>query len=228
MKALFYPPKIPIGSGRRFAIGDIHGCYRTLVALLEQQLQVTQKDQLFFLGDYINKGKQNAKVLDYLIDLQENGYQSYYLRGNHEKSFLMAHDCDPDFLTAYLRKYGSSDLQNDYLFDYYRFCASTLYCAYSDDIFLSHCGQSTIHDPIVDLQGMFSEVTLILDHDVKTTRAVHGHYARDITQIEQAIQEQNAVINIDAGCVYANRSQFGYLCALDLTTWELVKQVNIE
>ncbi len=48
-------------SGRRLVIPDVHGCYHSLLALMEK-IQVGPEDQLFFLGDYVNKGPHNRKV----------------------------------------------------------------------------------------------------------------------------------------------------------------------
>lgn len=42
--------------GRRIAIGDVHGCYYTLKRLLEDKVEVTKEDQIFLLGDIIDKG----------------------------------------------------------------------------------------------------------------------------------------------------------------------------
>jgi len=48
--------------GRRIAIGDIHGCFKTFKSLLENKIRLKEEDQLFLLGDYIDKGKRNKEV----------------------------------------------------------------------------------------------------------------------------------------------------------------------
>ena len=52
---------------KRWIIPDIHGCAKTLKVLLENMLTVTKHDQLYFLGDYIDRGPDSKGVLDYLI-----------------------------------------------------------------------------------------------------------------------------------------------------------------
>lgn len=42
--------------GRRFAIGDVHGCVRTLRRLLEEQIRPEVDDRIVLLGDYIDRG----------------------------------------------------------------------------------------------------------------------------------------------------------------------------
>src|SRR5688500_13625324 len=76
--------------GRRWVISDIHGCLTTLKTLVEQRISLTKADQLFLLGDYIDRGKHSAGVLDYLMGLVSEGYQIYPLLGNHEQMLLDA------------------------------------------------------------------------------------------------------------------------------------------
>ena len=58
----------------RYATTDVHGCLQTLRYLVEQELQLTPDDELFLLGDYVNKGPDSRGVLDYLMHLQAAGY----------------------------------------------------------------------------------------------------------------------------------------------------------
>ena len=81
-----------IEGGRRIAIGDIHGCFQTFKALITT-INPTKKDQIFILGDLIDKGKQSKAVVDYVIEWQEKGYNFFVVRGNHEQSFLTAYQC---------------------------------------------------------------------------------------------------------------------------------------
>ncbi len=67
---------------RRIVIGDIHGHYGALMTLLEA-IAPTQDDQVYFLGDLIDRGPNSAKVVDFV-------YQNEYpcLLGNHEQMLL--------------------------------------------------------------------------------------------------------------------------------------------
>ena len=71
---------------RTIVIGDIHGCFNTLVNLLEKINYDKQNDKLIFLGDYIDRGKNSFEVVEYLIKLQkEVGCdRCICLLGNHE------------------------------------------------------------------------------------------------------------------------------------------------
>jgi len=71
-----------------FAIGDIHGCLDKLEELIEKISADHQKDQLVFLGDYIDRGKYSREVVDYVINLKNDFQNLISLLGNHERMFL--------------------------------------------------------------------------------------------------------------------------------------------
>ena len=67
-------------------IGDIHGCYNSLVALLAQVEK--QADTLVFLGDYIDRGPDSKKVVDLVLRLKKERPNVITLLGNHEYMLL--------------------------------------------------------------------------------------------------------------------------------------------
>jgi serine/threonine protein phosphatase 1 len=71
-----------------FAIGDIHGCARQLVTLLDRLPFDQKRDTLIFLGDYINRGPDTKAVLDILLGLKESSTDIHFLMGNHEQQLL--------------------------------------------------------------------------------------------------------------------------------------------
>ncbi len=73
---------------RIFVIGDIHGCLDKLEQLWERIDPHPDKDQLVFLGDYIDRGDDSSGVLDYLLQLQQTHAETIFLMGNHEKMFI--------------------------------------------------------------------------------------------------------------------------------------------
>lgn len=71
---------------RTFTIGDIHGGLKALKQVLERA-QVTTKDKLIFLGDYVDGWSQSPQVLDFLIQLK-NTHNCIFIRGNHDDLLL--------------------------------------------------------------------------------------------------------------------------------------------
>jgi len=96
---------------RIFAIGDIHGELNALETLIDS-LELTEKDELVFLGDYVDKGPQSKEVLDYLIDLQEK-YDCTFVRGNHEEFMLYVID-EEDFVELFWGNHGGNQTLKSY------------------------------------------------------------------------------------------------------------------
>ena len=73
------------GYARVIAIGDIHGMYEKLTALMEKISFDPEEDLLVFLGDYIDRGPDSVSCLQYVYDLQHRNPDSVIcLLGNHE------------------------------------------------------------------------------------------------------------------------------------------------
>lgn len=67
-------------------IGDIHGGLHALHQIMERA-NVTTKDTLIFLGDYVDGWSQSPQVIDYLIELQKK-QACICIRGNHDDLLL--------------------------------------------------------------------------------------------------------------------------------------------
>ncbi|MBD2138897.1 metallophosphoesterase [Anabaena sp. FACHB-1237] len=67
---------------RRIVIGDVHGHYDGLMLLLKE-IALTSDDQVYFLGDLIDRGPKSSEVVNFV---QENNYSC--LLGNHEQMLL--------------------------------------------------------------------------------------------------------------------------------------------
>lgn len=75
---------------RYFAIGDIHGCYTALQTLIDF-VQPSREDTLVMLGDYVDRGPDSCRVVQWLID-QSSQRNLVCLKGNHELMMLRARD----------------------------------------------------------------------------------------------------------------------------------------
>lgn len=70
---------------RILAVGDIHGMYDKLIALMEIVKFDPEQDLLIFLGDYIDRGPQSLESLDYVMALNKQYPERVIcLKGNHE------------------------------------------------------------------------------------------------------------------------------------------------
>ncbi len=80
-------------------IGDVHGCYKELVLLLEKLGYVVNEEgqkpavthplgrKLIFLGDLVDRGPQSPAALRLAMDVVEDG-SGWCLPGNHEMKLL--------------------------------------------------------------------------------------------------------------------------------------------
>lgn len=85
---------------RIILLGDVHGSYTQLRKLLRKIKFNKHSDHLFVLGDFISKGPDLRKVLDYLIDIRAG-----CILGNHEyyalENYAHFHNLDqPFFITG--------------------------------------------------------------------------------------------------------------------------------
>ncbi len=78
-----------VKNSRTIIVGDIHGCFRTLRALLKEVEYDEAADRIIFVGDYIDRGPRIRETSEYLMDLKERaGDLAVMLRGNHEQMML--------------------------------------------------------------------------------------------------------------------------------------------
>ena len=69
----------------RYAVGDLQGCLQPLLCLLEQVNFDSQQDQLWLVGDLINRGPASLATLRYIKAL---GDCCRIVLGNHDLHFL--------------------------------------------------------------------------------------------------------------------------------------------
>lgn len=75
---------------RIYAIGDIHGCLEQLQEVQERiavdlQTNSHAKPLVIYLGDYMDRGRENRAVLDNLIATKSADLPARFLLGNHDK-----------------------------------------------------------------------------------------------------------------------------------------------
>ncbi len=107
-----------VGARPVYAIGDVHGCYGLLKALL-QEISRDAEDReagavpmVILLGDYVDRGPESAKVLSALTWLRRSSAVDLrLLEGNHEAMLRLFLD-DPVQHAAWLRFGGRETLQS--------------------------------------------------------------------------------------------------------------------
>jgi serine/threonine protein phosphatase 1 len=224
---------------RTFAISDIHGCGISLDHLVSKEIKLKKSDELFLLGDYIDRGKNSKMVIDIILDLVSKRYKVKCLRGNHEQMFLDTQNDDVNHLHWKAVFGGNSTLSSfninhyDELDEKYKsfFEGLSYYFESKKNIFV-HAGLNFSNENIFeDLHYMLWSRGMKINKELLGERKViHGHTPRRLDELQKQISENENYysINIDTGCAYKKESGFGNLSAIELTKMQLFFTENLD
>ena len=193
-----------------FAVGDIHGCYDKLRALMDKLPIDMKRDQLLFIGDYVDRGTSSIQVLDYLIDLQKRSSGIIFLKGNHEdmlQNYLDGNDrftyllnSGQQTLDAYLKNRNASE---DYPVpeEHLEFLKALRLYHQTDEYIFVHAG---LRDGIPLESQKEADLLWIRDEFIYSDynfgkRVIFGH-----TPFKEPLVQVNK-IGIDTGAVYGNQ-----------------------
>jgi len=224
----------------KYAISDIHGCLKTFKTLLEK-IKFSKQDELYLLGDYIDRGPDSKGVIDYIWTLQDQGYQVACLRGNHEQMLLDCVDDDHKFLLwernggdATMLSFGRrfvSAIPDQYI----AWFNALPYYLEVDKYILVHAGfRFDLPNPFEEKEAMIWQRDWYdrINHQWLGDRIIiHGHTPTSKIDIQDMVTQikRRPVIDIDNGCVFWDRlSGMGRLCALELTTLNLHFQKHVD
>jgi len=216
--------------GRVLVIADIHGHNKTLKALLKK-VQLTKQDYLFLLGDYIDRGDDDVSVIQTIMDLVNDDYLVFPLKGNHEEKIIQRHSLVSDLTTPVIENPEEiTDEVGRIHHQFVRFFSSLPYYYEMDDFYLVHAGfDFSKIAPFKDYDSMLW-IREIANPTPKTI--VRGHVITELEAIRTQVIARHSIINLDNG-IYLGQTvgniprDIGNLCCLDLKSFELITQENI-
>lgn len=232
--------------GKRWVVPDIHGCSNTLKQLIEDNIQLTKEDSVFFLGDFIDRGPDSKSVIDYIMSLENQGFNIQYLIGNHEYYCMNAYELDQHrFLTKSSihkewERYGGKKTLHSFGAKrprdidpmYIDWMKKGKYFIELEDFILVHAGMN------FNIQNPFDDTTSMLwVRDFKVNKSkiggkkiIHGHVPVEYSLIQLFIDNDSYdFIALDNGVYYKDSMiGFGNLMALELNSKELIAQPNID
>jgi serine/threonine protein phosphatase 1 len=220
---------------RRFVIGDVHGCSKTLKKLMFENMAVTQEDEIYLLGDLIDRGPNSKKVIDKILKMKNENYKIFPIMGNHELLLLDSANFVQNHIAWFqngaketLKSFGihfAHEFKPKYL-DFFR---TLPYYYLLDDFIIVHGGLNfKIDEPLKDKESM----VWIRDNnvDLKKTggrKIVSGHTPTTIDKIQKSLKKDRIIL--DGGCVYYGKHPaLGYLVGLELDSMQLYFQRNID
>jgi len=222
-------------SPRRFVIGDVHGCSRTLRQLVERGIGLSREDELYLLGDLIDRGPDTKGVLDFIFELREMGFDVTSVRGNHEEMYLHAGN-SRDYMDMWLANGGQTTLASfqadgpgDIPHLYQSYLRSLPYYLLLDDFVIVHAGLNfDLNDPFADTEAMLWQRDCEVDlQRTGGRRLANGHTPVTRDQVVASLATDR--ILLDNGCVFGSgRAGKGCLVALELNTLTLAFQANID
>lgn len=216
-----------------YAIGDIHGCFdemHELILLIEEDANL-EPAKIVFLGDYVDRGHDSAKVVDYLIRLREKSrpdLEFIFLKGNHEDMLIKAildkptsDDLDMFYYNGGYNTKDSYERENLIFKDHEQFYRSLKRYHREGDFFFVHAGLAPTKIMEKALDDFMFEYDPLLwarefnKHDgefPENVFVVHGH-----TPVPQIDFRPNQ-LNIDTGCVFGkvHSEQYGQLTGVRL------------
>lgn len=214
---------------RLLAIGDIHGCMDPFRELVEKKIRIRKSDRIVLLGDYIDRGYQSREVVDYIIDLQNQGFDIIPLMGNHESMLIDSLGSEQSMYNWSMNG-GSETLFSfgikssiELEFKYLQFFENLLFYYIRDQFIFVHAGfNNEIDDPFQDKSQMIWSRRESYSNPVFNGKIiVHGHTPVPYTLCREMVLSDRNVINIDTGCVYDKLGGYGHLTAIELFTREL-------
>ncbi len=195
-------------------IGDIHGCYTALQTYLSDNGGIKEDEMYIFVGDYIDRGLENAEVVRFLISIMDRK-NVLLLEGNHERwLWSWANDTasrSKEFESVTRPILEQSGIRKKEVRNLYRKFGQCAYYRYEDKVFLvTHAGLSTIPknlsftatEQMIKGAGNYDDFEKIADTFYRTTAEncyqIHGH--RNTKQLPVLVNDR--VFNLEGQVEY--------------------------
>lgn len=187
-----------------YAIGDIHGMYREMIELLDQ---IPEDAHVIFLGDYVDRGPDSRKVLDYVLSRPN----STILIGNHD---MMGYEYGKyGWWPEWAEMWGESTIASydgdvtkmtEVLTLLVNRCGEAYHIV--DDNLFSHSGGNptkTVYDQTVNDWFWFRYPVATANYQIEHYYSVHGHtpYPEPLILADRA--------GLDQGCVFGAKDGMG-------------------
>jgi serine/threonine protein phosphatase 1 len=234
----------------RWVIPDVHGCVKTLRSLVTDLIKPARYDELYFLGDYVDRGPDSKGVLDFIRSLQKDEYNITAIKGNHEDFMVELFDAEKKSKNVWWHNFGNRKHKSwmdiggkptlesfgvshirEIPAEYIDWMRDLPYYVTLEQFVLVHAGLNFKNDdPFEDKRSML----WLRDYEIKpekigNRRIIHGHVPVNMELITLAVKNRfYKFIDIDNGPYISGKEGFGNMVALNIDTMEMVIQYNMD
>ncbi len=227
---------IDLSSYRKIVlIGDIHGCYDTLMQYFKNGLE--DDVEYIFLGDYIDRGNQNAEVMKWLYSIKDRP-NVCLLEGNHER-WIQAYGMNVEAKSKEFEEktkgqliLGGFDQKMARIF--YRKLRQMSHFIYNGiEVLATHGGIPCMRTnltyiptcTLINGVGEYNEYQDVADTWMRETKEnqyqVHGH--RNTAQ--DPVQLADRVFNLEGEVEFGGKLR---IVELDSTGWNVIELANCQ
>ncbi|GJQ61517.1 MAG: serine/threonine protein phosphatase [Melioribacteraceae bacterium] len=156
-------------------IGDIHGCYYTLIELYNKIVKKYDEIEIYAVGDLVDRGNHSADVIDFIIDERIK-----FTAGNHDLMFshfftnphtLFARSWSLNGNETTLKSYEGreSDIR-----EHLELINEAALFIDTPDAFISHAGISEKYAKMVsdEFEYILDRIEVLVEEDYMTDRGV--------------------------------------------------------
>ncbi len=215
------------------AIGDIHGCAKTLAALLSDlDAKYGATVEYVFLGDYVDRGPDTQSVINQCIEFSST-HSCIFIRGNHDLMMLEAlGKTGTKAMMNHWLRFGGDETMASYKCEvsqeHLDFLEKTVIFLDTEEYFFVHASAPISVTIAEGMRQKDAESSYLWgrDHIGKTDlpwekTVVFGH-----TPFKEPLVTKQ-MIGLDTGCVYVERD-LGMLTAMALPGMEIIQKECID
>lgn len=196
-------------------IGDVHGCYDTLMQYPDFKDGLKDDVEYIFLGDFIDRGNQNVEILNFINSIKDKS-NVCLLEGNHEQwLYCYGHDMpskSKEFEQVTRKELIKKEFDKKTAREIYRKLRQFSHFTYNRlEVLACHGGIPNLKTNLLYLPtrdfihgvGQYSDYLTIADTWMKDTKEnqylVHGHRNTEGTNIDVADRVFNLEGRVEFG-----------------------------
>lgn len=197
-------------------IGDVHGCFFTLQALVDKINNKYPDIRIYCVGDLVDRGRYSFEVIDFVISQNIN-----FTAGNHDWMFYsFFKDPGSSMASAWLHNGSDSTIQsyekkNDFLIKHLEYIEKAPLFFNTKDCFISHAGISETFKTVItkDILDDDEQLLKILRKDLFDKNSIiwcrTGLMNIDKLQVVGHTHRKEVEFNLESNAVYIDTTAFG-------------------